>query len=74
MSRAPPTYWRDRLDRFRNDGSCEKELLAALCPEPSNPLGPDLWVKWSGNGCERYVVQHPFPFAIRYTAISQEAG
>lgn len=23
-------YWRDLLNRFRNDGSCEKELLQAL--------------------------------------------
>lgn len=25
-----PGYWRDRLDRFRNDGSCEREILDAL--------------------------------------------
>jgi hypothetical protein len=23
-------YWQDRLDRFRNDGSCEREILDAL--------------------------------------------
>ena len=27
-------YWRDRLARFCNDGSCERELLERLSAEP----------------------------------------
>lgn len=45
-------YWRDRLERYRNDGSCEREILAALAPqgeggdveEPKPPFRFDRYV------------------------------